>query len=117
VEGMFLPIGSDGWYERNGRRATNPQQPLEAAAFIDAMVAAWIATGDTAYRTKADIAYAWFLGKNSVGKSLVRNGGCGDGIDGDRVSHNMGAESTIAFLAASYSMKAFSRSNSILIAD
>lgn len=108
-DGTFVPIGSDGWYPRGGYRSRRPQQPLEAAAVIDAASVAYALTNDASYRLAAHQAYAWFLGKNTVGKNLIHDGGCADGIDGNRVSRNMGAESTLAYLAASYAMELFNR--------
>ena len=45
-DGTFVPIGNDGWYPRGGTRARFEQQPLEAAAMVDAALAAYAATGD-----------------------------------------------------------------------
>ena len=38
VDGVFVPIGNDGWYKRGGNRAFYDQQPLEAAAMVDAAI-------------------------------------------------------------------------------
>jgi hypothetical protein len=38
VNGAFVPIGNDGWYKRGEKRATYDQQPLEAAATVEAAV-------------------------------------------------------------------------------
>jgi hypothetical protein len=97
-DGIFVPIGNDGWYPRGGPRARYGQQPLEAAAMIDACLAAQAASGDPVHARNADIAFAWFFGENSAGATLVANGGCCDGIDAGGVNPNMGAESTLAYL-------------------
>ena len=34
--GIYVPIGNDGWYPRGGPRARYAQQPLEACAMVDA---------------------------------------------------------------------------------
>ena len=60
-DGMFVPVGNDGWYPRGGERARFGQQPLEAAAFVDASLAALAATGDETYRRFSQIAYDWFF--------------------------------------------------------
>ncbi len=96
--GIFVPIGNDGWYARGGTRARFGQQPLEAAAFVAAALAAHAATGDVRYRGLAAVAGDWYFGRNTQGFLMVTNGGCRDGIDVSGVSPNMGAESTLAYL-------------------
>ncbi len=102
--GMFVPVGNDGWYPRGGARARFGQQPLEAAAFVDAALAVYAVTGDTRDRELAEIAGAWFFGRNTHGALLVANGACRDGIDTDGPSDNMGAESTLAYLTSAITL-------------
>ncbi len=62
---MFVPVGNDGWYPRGGVKARYGQQPLEAAAMVDAAFAALDVTGDERWRSVAEIAHAWFFGGNT----------------------------------------------------
>jgi hypothetical protein len=103
-DGMFVPIGNDGWYPRGGPRARFGQQPLEAAALVAAALAAHAVTGDSAYRALAGIAGDWYFGRNTHRFLMVTNGGCRDGIDATGVSPNMGAESTLAYLMSAISL-------------
>ncbi len=104
-DGTFVPIGNAGWYRRGGPRARYAQQPLEAAALVDAALAARGALGDPRYEALARLGLAWFLGKNSAGVALVNDrGGCCDGIDAHGVNQNMGAESTLAYLASALAL-------------
>jgi hypothetical protein len=103
-DGMFVPIGNDGWYPRGGKRARFGQQPLEAAALVSAALAALAATGDARYRSLAAVAGDWYFGRNTHGFLMVTNGGCRDGIDRNGVSPNMGAESTLAYLMSAISL-------------
>jgi hypothetical protein len=103
-DGTFVPVGNQGWYPRGGPRARFGQQPLEAAAFVEAALAAHAATGDQRYRGLAQIGYDWYWGRNSRGVLMVTNGGCRDGIDEHGVSPNMGAESTLAYLMSALAM-------------
>jgi hypothetical protein len=105
-DGMFVPIGNDGWYPRGGERARFGQQPLEAAAMVAASLAAYEATGEERYRSIAGIAGDWFFGRNTRGFLMVTNGGCRDGIDPSGVSPNMGAESTLAFIMSAFALAA-----------
>ncbi len=97
-DGIFIPIGNNGWYARAGPRARHGQQPIEAAALIDACLAARAATGDVRFLRTAEIAFDWFFGSNTAEASLIFNGGCCDGIDASGPNPNMGAESTLAYL-------------------
>jgi hypothetical protein len=103
-DGMFVPIGNEGWYARGGRRARFGQQPLEAAALVSAALAAHSATGDAMYRGLAGIAGDWYFGRNTHRFLMVTNGGCRDGIDATGVSPNMGAESTLAYLMSAIAL-------------
>jgi hypothetical protein len=102
--GIFVPIGNDGWYPRGGNRARYAQQPLEATALIDAELAALDLTGDAIHRDHAELGLAWFYGKNSRGVTMAAGGGCYDGLGEFDVNRNMGAESTLALLAGAYAI-------------
>jgi glycosyltransferase involved in cell wall biosynthesis len=98
-KGCFRPIGSDGFYQRDGARADFDQQPLEAQAMVAACHEASRATQDPVWAGEAKRAFEWFLGRNDLGLPLYdfTTGGCGDGLHHDRVNENQGAESTLAF--------------------
>lgn len=98
--GIYVPIGNDGWYFRGGPRARYGQQPLEAAALVDAAAAAAEAGDDPAHRAAMLLGLEWFHGRNSRSESLVRGGGCADGLEETGASENMGAESTLAYLSS-----------------
>jgi len=93
-------IGNDGWLVRDEKRASFDQQPVEAAALIDANWQAYQATCDDTYLDNAYLIFNWFLGQNDLGISLYdfRTGGCRDGLHPSRVNENQGAESTLSWL-------------------
>jgi hypothetical protein len=97
--GHFRPIGSNGFYMRDGARADYDQQPVEAQAMVAACLEAFHATQDPAWPREAQRAFEWFLGRNDLGLSLYDSttGGCCDGLHDDRVNENQGAESSLAF--------------------
>lgn len=97
--GCFRPIGSNGFYDRDGARADFDQQPVEAQAMVSACLEASRATQDESWSREAKRAFEWFLGRNDLGVALYdfSTGGCSDGLHQDRVSENQGAESTLAF--------------------
>ncbi len=97
--GHFRPIGSNGFYHRDGARADFDQQPLEAQAMVAASLEAFRATQNPAWSRKARCAFEWFLGRNDLGVPLYDpgTGGCRDGLHPDRANENQGAESLLAF--------------------
>jgi hypothetical protein len=103
-ERIFVPIGNQGWYRRGGERARYGQQPLEAAAMVDAALVAGDISRDPRYEGLAELAHGWYFGRNSLGAIMVDGGGCRDGIDDHGVSTNMGAESTLAYLSSAISL-------------
>lgn len=96
----FVPIGSNGFYTRGGERARFDQQPVEAHAMIVACREAYRLTKDERWRTEAQRAFEWFLGRNDLHLPLydAATGGCRDGLHPDRVNQNQGAEATLSFL-------------------
>ena len=95
-------VGNRGWYEEGGTLARFDQQPLDAAAMVEACLAAYELTGKNRWYTRARQAFQWFLGRNAIGQPLYdpETGGCCDGLQPDRVNANQGAESTLSYLLA-----------------
>jgi len=98
--GHFIPIGNDGWYVKNGKRARFDQQPVEVHATIDACIEAYNVTGEKKWIEKARLCFDWFLGKNDLNAPLYdyATGGCRDGLGDEGANLNQGAESTLAWL-------------------
>ena len=105
--GQLRPIGSNGFYKRNGTRATFDQQPIEAQTTASACLEAYRATADPWWYEQAQRAFDWFLGWNDLGLELYarETGGCRDGLHPDRSNENQGAESTLAFLLSLAEMR------------
>ncbi len=109
--GHFAPIGSNGFYERGGPKASFDQQPVEACAMVSACLQAQRVTGDERWAVRARRAFSWFLGQNHLQRSLydAATGGCRDGLHADRANENQGAESTLSFLLALLEMRSTDR--------
>jgi len=105
--GQLRPIGSNGFYKRNGARADFDQQPIEAQTTLSACLEAYRATADPWWYEQAQRAFDWFLGWNDLGLELYcpQTGGCRDGLHADRRNENQGAESTLAFLLSLAEMR------------
>ncbi|HET6682790.1 MAG TPA: glycosyltransferase, partial [Gaiella sp.] len=98
-EGMLRLAGHRG----RGRDEPSPgegdEQPLDATAFVEAELAALVATGDAEHGSRARNAFDWFLGRNRLDRPLYdfATGGCSDGLGETDLNANEGAESTLAF--------------------
>jgi glycosyltransferase involved in cell wall biosynthesis len=106
-QGKLRPIGSNGFYKRNGARADFDQQPIEAQSTVSACLEAYRATADPWWHEQAQRAFDWFLGWNDLGLELyaAQSGGCRDGLHADRSNENQGAESMLAFLLSLAEMR------------
>ncbi len=95
-------VGNRGWWWRGSMPARFDQQPIDAAALVEACAAAWRITASPVWLTEMLRAYAWFSGSNAVGIAVAdpARGGCGDGLGALGVNANQGAESTLAWLSA-----------------
>jgi glycosyltransferase involved in cell wall biosynthesis len=112
TNGHFVPIGSQGFYHRDGEPARFDQQPIEAAGAVSACLEAYRVTGNSRWRGEAWSAFNWFLGDNDLQLPLYDSvtGGCRDGLHPDRANENQGAESTLSFLMASLEMRSLQES-------
>jgi glycosyltransferase involved in cell wall biosynthesis len=99
ASGMLRLTGHGGRTRREAPPGAGDEQPLEAAAFVEAELAAFAATGDREHGVRAHLAFDWFLGRNRLNRPLYdfATGGCSDGLGRDDVNRNEGAESTLAF--------------------
>ncbi len=97
---MYIPIGHSEWYTRNQKRSFFDQQPEDPCSMILALTTAYTLSGSEMYKNLAMKCFSWFIGNNSLHKSLYdfQSGGCYDGLHPDRVNLNQGAESLISYL-------------------
>jgi hypothetical protein len=98
-KGMFTFIGNNGWFHKGRQKAVFAQQPVDAAATVEACCTAYRVTKDTTYKTLAQKAFAWYQGLNIYGACLIdkKTGGVLDGLEESGVSLNEGAESVITY--------------------
>jgi hypothetical protein len=101
-KGIFMPIGNNGWYRKDGLRATYDQQSVEASCMAETALAAFKATHDSNFRTAAGTIFGWYFGKNTMGLWVYESdtGSCYDGITPEGLNLNQGAEATITYLLA-----------------
>ena len=111
VGGVFRAVGTVNFGKPFTVEEPFDQQPLEAAATVDACAAAFAATGDRRWLTEAGRAYDWFLGKNDLGVPVADplTGDCYDGLTPNGPNLNRGAESVLSFQLATCAMHALER--------
>jgi hypothetical protein len=100
--GHFAAIGNHGWFPRDGSKARFDQQPIEAAAMVDACIEAFNGTQDEGWSTYAYRCLNWYQGENDLRVPLCdyATGGCRDGLEAQGANENQGAESTLCWLMA-----------------
>ena len=103
---IYSPIGQDGWYFKNGKKAHFDQQPVDAASMVQTLLLANKVTRKKRYFKDAIKAFYWFLGKNHLNQVMYdeTTGGCHDGLGKYTINLNQGAESTISYLLARLSL-------------
>lgn len=116
TEGIFSPIGNDGWLTPEGK-APFDQQPLEAHGMIDACLQAEEFTNDGTYGDYAIRAFHWFTGENDCSQPLYdfATGGCRDGLHPEGVNLNQGAESTLSWLMSLLDISFYLREKNTLL--
>jgi glycosyltransferase involved in cell wall biosynthesis len=105
LESGQLGLVGNSWRRQRERGTVGgegDEQPLDAAALVEANVEAFMATGDKSYGDLALASFEWFLGRNRLGVALydAETGGCHDGLSTAGPNDNQGAESTLAFWQA-----------------
>jgi glycosyltransferase involved in cell wall biosynthesis len=102
TDGLFSPVGSNGFFPKGMEKAEFDQQPVEAAAMVSASLDAVRVSKDPRWARYGRSAFDWFLGYNHLRLSLydASTGGCRDGLHVERLNENQGAESTLSFLTA-----------------
>ena len=98
ADALRLP-GHHGRRRGEGAPGGGDEQPLDAAAIVEAELSAFAVTGAAEHGVRAIKAFEWFLGRNRLQRPLYdfATGGCSDGLGRDALNDNEGAESTLAF--------------------
>lgn len=107
--GLFAPVGSDSFARVRQPPLPHDQQPVEAAAMLDACYEAFLATRNPKWWRRGKTVFSWFYGLNSHEQSLVEpvSGQCHDGLNRSGLNLNSGAESVLAFQMAVSTYQAF----------
>jgi hypothetical protein len=106
ARGYLSIVGNRGWWHRGAEMPCYDQQPVDACSMALACARAFRATGDSQYRSLAELAYGWYQGNNINRISLydATTGGCYDALTADAVNLNQGAESLLSLLLSQQMM-------------
>jgi glycosyltransferase involved in cell wall biosynthesis len=99
LQDKFLRLtGHHGRVRGEPGPGTGDEQPLDAAALVEAELAAYTTTRDPEHGARAIMAFEWFLGRNHLERPPYdfATGGCSDGVGAQDLNQNEGAESTLA---------------------
>jgi glycosyltransferase involved in cell wall biosynthesis len=98
-EGTLRLPGHFGRGRNEAAPGAGDEQPLDAAAFVEAELTAFAITRDAEHGVRARHSFEWFLGRNQLARPLYdfATGGCSDGLGAEELNANEGAESTLAF--------------------
>ncbi len=102
INDIYVPIGQDGWFHKQGERSHFDQQPEDTSSMIQVLRLMYNITKNTDYYELMHRAFCWFLGDNASRQMVYdeSTGGCCDGIHSTGINLNQGAESTVSYLIA-----------------
>jgi uncharacterized protein YyaL (SSP411 family) len=98
--GLFKPVGCDGWLVKGKEPAEYDEQPVEACETALTYLEAYNVTGNNRYKKLAKKCHMWYEGDNVKGINLVdaETGGCFDGITKEGYNQNKGSESLVSYI-------------------
>ncbi|MGB7408578.1 MAG: glycosyl transferase family 1, partial [Pontixanthobacter sp.] len=99
TDGVFRPVATQEFGIRHSPPLRYDQQPIEAWAAIDAMIAASTVRPMKSWHHHGEAAYSWFSGSNDALLAVadMETGECYDGINAAGINRNRGAESVLAW--------------------
>jgi hypothetical protein len=108
--GLFNPVGNEGWYRLNQPLKQKPkydQQPVDVGAMVECYVDAYKVLGIEDYKNKANNVYEWYFGNNTENLEMYDkiNTRVFDGLRKGRVNKNQGAESLLSIHLAEFKLR------------
>ena len=100
----WMHIGDDLIPEKLGG-----EQPIDVAYTILTLALFYDVFQEKEYLKKMETAFDWFLGKNHLNQIIYNpcTGGCFDGLEDIHVNLNQGAESTLSYLIARFTVEKY----------
>ncbi len=110
--GCFLPVATADFGRPLDAVSLFDQQPLEAAATVEACEAAFAVTADKRWVSEAERAYGWYHGANTLGIAVAaQDGECCDGLNWSGLNLNKGAESVLSLQIAGCALLRMTKTN------
>ncbi len=99
MKDYFVPVGNNGWLQKNKPMPEYDQQSIDVMAMVLLYYHLFQVIKEEGYIEKMFKCYLWFLGENSLRLPLFDHEtlGCCDGLEAHGVNRNQGAESTLAY--------------------
>lgn len=113
-------ISNKSWLHRGDtldKEVLGGEQPIDVAYTILALSKFYLVFHDKEYYNKMQIAFDWFLGNNHLHQIIYNptTGGCYDGLEGNYVNLNQGAESTVSYMMSKLTLEKLNKIQSKLI--
>jgi hypothetical protein len=106
-------ISNREWFQKGQKAGKFGEQPIDVAYTIMTLSKFYDVLKTEDYRLKMFTSFNWFLGNNRL-HQIVYNpctGGCYDGLEESNVNLNQGAESTVSYLMARFTIEKYANSN------
>jgi glycosyltransferase involved in cell wall biosynthesis len=102
-------ISNKNWLQKGDDPGQSAEQPIDVAYTIMTLSKFYDAFLDEDYRRKMETAINWFLGSNRLHQIIYNpcTGGCYDGLEKTHVNLNQGAESTVSYLMARFTIEKY----------
>jgi len=106
-------ISNKNWLKKGQKAGHYGEQPIDVAYTIMTLSKFYDVFMDEDYRIKMEIAFNWFLGNNRLNQIIYNpcTGGCYDGLEETHVNLNQGAESTVSYLMARFTIEKYKNSD------
>jgi glycosyltransferase involved in cell wall biosynthesis len=104
-------ISSKRWLQKGEKPGNFGEQPIDVAYTIMTLSEFYDVFHAEDYKLKMETAFNWFLGSNRL-HQIVYNpctGGCYDGLEENHVNLNQGAESTLSYLMARFTIEKYKK--------
>jgi glycosyltransferase involved in cell wall biosynthesis len=102
-------ISNRNWLHKGHEPGHFGEQPIDVAYTIMTLSKFYDVIKDEEYHTKIETAFNWFLGNNRLHQIIYNpcTGGCYDGMEETHVNLNQGAESTLSYLMARFTVEKY----------
>ncbi len=102
-------VSNKSWLKKGQKAGHFGEQPIDVAYTMMTLSKFYDVIQDEEYRLKMETAFNWFLGNNRLHQIIYNpcTGGCYDGLEETHVNLNQGAESTLSYLLARFTMEKY----------